>query len=600
MTAKYWGRGPRCWTADLLRFDNFVDVVSTSSPFSPGSPMEVATPSGTDSRARRISSHTEVRPEQPSSLCCWSIHTSEVSYDSDTPTENENHQMGTDDEANWRKESQEPNIQDRLRDGLEANNFSNVKSEDLPVAVSSVLRSKPRSPEDLLLESISFSIIGRNLDLLVELLAKVRGRDADISGINPLHLATTYLDGGRTCCNILDVLICWGVHPRQYLDEREHTALDSLLVVILRAHTTCSPGIVDDVWKAEIRFPGEEVDICGRWDADSECIRTLFTGRNPKIPREWKHKFCHTSAQAICHCINAMSRGRDDRLLDSSSGLFLRRCEICGKKLQLQPLHAVVVVAFMLIRYGFEDEDLFGMIAVLLCLLQTRANPLSTAEVSISLLLREETRDCSHKTLTAMELGTMLQDQSAADWSESARIGWQILLEILKRSQAQWQALTSRQAFDHNSQNIEVDELDEFDELDELEKLEELDRHHNRICHFQLFRGMHEPTSGTDKGLGTIWAAVQTELLTYRRIKDGDPWNSDNFNMRALRNYLCYGGKLSIGLVEKQLMKPYCGCGRFEADKYNCAMMEHVSTQYFANLEDWSRITIIPAPYEVS
>jgi hypothetical protein len=34
--------------------------------------------------------------------------------------------------------------------------------------------------------------------------------------------------------------------------------------------------------------------------------------------------------------------------------------------------------------------------------------------------------------------------------------------------------------------------------------------------------------------LATLWVAVQTELLTYRRFKEGDPWISENFNMESI------------------------------------------------------------------
>src|ERR1700722_1156823 len=95
----------------------------------------------------------------------------------------------------------------------------------------------------------------------------------------------------------------------------------------------------------------------------------------------WKHKFCHTSAQTICHCISliTMSPFR----LNTPSGIFLRHCSECGLKMQLQPLHTLVMTAFQLASCGCPDEDLFGILACLLHILSnTKVDPLERADVS--------------------------------------------------------------------------------------------------------------------------------------------------------------------------------------------------------------------------
>jgi len=60
---------------------------------------------------------------------------------------------------------------------------------------------------------------------------------------------------------------------------------------------------------------------------------------------------------------------------------------------------------------------------------------------------------------------------------------------------------------------------------------------------------------GDDKFLGHIWAAVQTELLTRRRLREGDLWVSEFFDMDTLLENLELDEELSIGLVKGGLWK---------------------------------------------
>ena len=125
--------------------------------------------------------------------------------------------------------------------------------------------------------------------------------------------------------------------------------------------------------RGEVRFPGEEVDICGRWDADSDCFRALVSHGINSIPITWKHKFCHTSVQAVCYCIIQLS-DFDSSVLVDHCGLFTQRCAACGLKMQLTPLHATLITAFNLAQNGMEKEDLFGMVALILCLISLGAD----------------------------------------------------------------------------------------------------------------------------------------------------------------------------------------------------------------------------------
>lgn len=60
---------------------------------------------------------------------------------------------------------------------------------------------------------------------------------------------------------------------KPHINDLGHTVLDSLMASILKSHTSRVPGVVHTTFGNDQRFAGEEVDICGRWDADSDSIR---------------------------------------------------------------------------------------------------------------------------------------------------------------------------------------------------------------------------------------------------------------------------------------------------------------------------------------
>ena len=100
---------------------------------------------------------------------------------------------------------------------------------------------------------------------------------------------------------------------------------------------------------------------------------------------------------------------------------------------------------------------------------------------------------------------------------------------------------------------------------------------------------------GTSTVLATLWAAVQTELLTYRRLKEEDPWLSQNFDMKTLKEGLDRG-VITIPLVSQSMMKKFCECGDFMNVIPACPVVEEACAYYFANLEDWGRATFITSP----
>ncbi|KAF2177855.1 hypothetical protein K469DRAFT_754823 [Zopfia rhizophila CBS 207.26] len=143
---------------------------------------------------------------------------------------------------------------------LKTNDFSTIEVGLLPVPVPQICKAADKSPDELLEESFRFSIMSRNI-ISIDNISK------------ELH---------REATNI-------------YVNAFSHTVLDNLMNAILKAYTSLAPVAVDPTSRNELRFTGEEVGICGRWDVDSECIRILLAKENLVTPFSWKRIFCHTS-----------------------------------------------------------------------------------------------------------------------------------------------------------------------------------------------------------------------------------------------------------------------------------------------------------------
>lgn len=256
-------------------------------------------------------------------------------------------------------------------ESLQKNTFSTINAQILPVAIAPLLHSALHLEDELLEEALSFAICASNLDLVWEILKKLEKEKKGISCIYPFHLATSYVDGSKSCCLILDCLADFAKERHRLLKDRHlnelgHNPFENLMITVLRSHTSLSPGAIDPRLRQEKRFPGEEVDVCGRWNADSECYRQLLASGRSTIPLEWKHKFCHTSTQTVCHMIEALS-GVPYSI--GTTELFSRRCEHCGLKMELTSLHVAVLVVYYLAEYGCKGEDLFGALAIILSLI---------------------------------------------------------------------------------------------------------------------------------------------------------------------------------------------------------------------------------------
>ena len=569
------------WAAGLLRFDNDRD-----SPFS-------LLPDSTDGTTKQhgdlpsFDDFVSGAPRnlellKPSPLCYWTIH--EVF---DGPV------YDVVDEA--------PQFRQKLREALESSDFSTFKPASLPVALPQVLKAAEKSPNEFFKEAFGFAIIGRNENLVASTCNEVLEQDLDVDGLFPYHLATSYLDGARTCCNIFSTLasrLAW-VHgvDNGFTNSLGHSVLDNLMITILRSHTSLKPNEIDDTWDQETRFVGQEVDICGRWDADSECVRRLYARGRTIIPFSWKHKFCHTSAQTICHCINVIAR--EVALspgFNTESGLFLKHCSGCGLKLQLYPLHTLVLVAFHLAQHGCEGEDLFGILACLLCILRYGANPLRTAYISLSALrIRDDSSSCDHSELSPDILAETLESLFSSTWSKEISTGWQIICFVLNSSMKEWtrkQVVLKGDVSEPNEDAMDMDS--DFEEA--CVNMDELENAYSYFggCKLECPRYSH---FGESRVLGVLWAAVQTEMLTYRRGEESDPWTSDNFNMQDLLLSLKTRDEVGVKLVQDNMMKSYCRCGTFIQGTGYCATVEDACV-YFGDLvdENCDRVTFIDMP----
>jgi hypothetical protein len=225
--------------------------------------------------------------------------------------------------------------------------------------------------------------------------------------------------------------------------------------------------------------------------------------------------------------------------------------------LQLTPIHALVVVSYYLASYGFDEEDLFGVICCLLALIAGEFDP--TLEVQISptaLLDMDQGTSCTHENLSSAALAQRLQELSSGEWTEKVNIGWETLRQVLLATE-----------------KVDIGE----------------DYGYKVSC----FTFDHEPDLIPYYNInGHIWAAAQTELLNYRRRQKSDPWMSENFDMKSVLQGLMEDRIPFMPLLDGSMMKPYCPCGVF-SDTWSFCRREHASAYYFSNLDDWERSSFI-------
>ncbi len=109
-----------------------------------------------------------------------------------------------------------------------------------------------------------------------------------------------------------------------------------------------------------------------------------------------------------------------------------------------------------------------------------------------------------------------------------AQLGWKIFVPVLQRAEHDRASLAATRVVDLNDE----DDDDDDDDIDS-------DIGHRRLpCDCGRNDSWRDDPDNycLNEDLGTVWAAVQTELLTYRRLREEDQWISVNFDMQALHN----------------------------------------------------------------
>jgi hypothetical protein len=109
--------------------------------------------------------------DTPSDLCRWSIHIRNKDFDGHALPEDGKEYVDIDDDRSyrtWRTRGWRPDFINKMRIALRSNDFSNISADKLPAAVPQVLQAMESEKDELLLEALGFSIMSRNLRLMMK------------------------------------------------------------------------------------------------------------------------------------------------------------------------------------------------------------------------------------------------------------------------------------------------------------------------------------------------------------------------------------------------------------------------------------------------
>ncbi|KAM0242835.1 hypothetical protein ACHAP5_007169 [Fusarium lateritium] len=526
----------------------------------------------------------------PTQLCRWAIHVPRIKYEP-IPAEQYDSMRDT------------FSFIESLQEAITSGSSAVGGGGDLPICHEVFSQSLEHNPAALRSESLRLAIMAGNFELLEGLLEEILGDPFDedhdevpqeILSIHPYHLAASYINGGGPCCMVLYTLATY--LPRSYLfrnnsDNLGHTVLDSLMVSILRSNSSVRPEIVNHEFGTLSRFPGEEKDTCGRWDADSPEVRELFSKGYARIPPSWKHPFCHSAVQAVCHALVIIFGSRASPDINSLSGLFLRRCTECGMELRLGPIHSLIVTAFFLGKSGMNGETLFGPMAILVCLISLGADVTLRAHISIEEIIGISTEmgQCNHTSLSPAELMQVVPARVIQNWTDDCQVGWSCLFQVLLQAQA-----VEREINVNTNASAECEEMNETDSSDGSQAPD-----CGPYCKLEYHN--FSKIKCTRPVIGLTWATIQAELVTYRRVAENDPWISSNFPIGALNDWLKHNTEMfESPLVRDQILKSYSPCGWFspENDREGMVwpMAENVCRTRFDIMDDYKRSSFI---YEI-
>ena len=213
-----------------------------------------------------------------------------------------------------------------------------------------------------------------------------------------------------------------------------------------------------------------------------------------------------------------------------------------------------------------------------------------------ALLGTEEVVECSHEELDPAELAEKVPTMLKVMWFGDLSTGWEVICNVLRCSQAEWNVQPSKRR-PTESESEHDDHFDTFIRYSRGEmRTDEEASYERRLPALCPDNKTHRNFFGGSKVLASLWAAVQTEILTYRRLEEGDEWISQYFNMRTLNEGLKSRGKVDIALVQEEMMKPFCGCGQFPGTKSCWPIVDDAVAYLFWNLDDCNRATITLRP----
>ncbi|KAF4451261.1 hypothetical protein F53441_5682 [Fusarium austroafricanum] len=574
LTAKNWGSPP-----SIVNISS--PVAMTPSAWNANSPwmLFINTPS---SPATQDPSRGINIANPRTQLCQWAIHVPIINYE---PVE-----------AEVDEQTPSPTtFADSLQNAIASGSFTELNRDNLPLSHETVVRSLSENPLALEIDSWKLAIMAGNHDLLWNLSDDRDGEPPDgLGSIYPFHLAASFINGGGPCCAMFAALSdCVGEPylPERNVDDLGHTILDALMVSILRSHTSIHPEDVSFGFHSLSRFPGEEKDICGRWDIDSTEVRELFKNGYARIPTKWKHAFCHSAVQAIVHALIVIFGPRLSPDVNHLSGLFLRRCTECGIELKLGPLHTLVVTAFYLAQSGMTGETLFGPLAILVCLITMGADASHEVNVSVEEILRiSDAGHCRHTLLTPVQLMDAVPNDVIQSWSQECQVGWACLHGVLGRAQRglelDFEEEVSSDGYESEGSSIFGYEHQSGFRQSNCELA--VDNVHDGWTKLKC----------TGPKIGLLWAAIQTELVTYRKIEEKDPWISSHFSMRALLQWLeDETDEFDTPLVRDRMMKCHSICGWFTRES-PClwATAQDVCRERFMNLDHYYRASFVYVP----
>ena len=169
-------------------------------------------------------------------------------------------------------------------------------------------------------------------------------------------------------------------------------------------------------------------------------------------------------------------------------------------------------------------------------------DPWKTANISLEALLSDtESSECSHQELDPRELTDKLMSFLLPITNEEIISGWKITFHVLESVQMG---------------DVKTRPYSGEDENPTFE------RAHNDYIPYKCHRRCPSSESFRRSSiLALLWVAVKTEVLTYRRLNEDDPWISPYFDMKALSEDLENDGELRLALLQNSMMKPYCRCG---------------------------------------